>query len=53
MHEWRRFPFLDPQLPDTLLPSKWIGHRAKTVFDAKHDAWAPGARARWAELTAD
>jgi phenylacetic acid degradation operon negative regulatory protein len=53
VHEWRRFPFLDPQLPDTLLPSKWIGHRAKTVFDAKHDAWAPGARARWAELTAD
>jgi phenylacetic acid degradation operon negative regulatory protein len=53
VHEWRRFPFLDPQLPDTLLPSKWIGHRAKTVFDAKHDAWAPGARERWAELTAD
>lgn len=53
VHEWRRFPFLDPQLPDTLLPSKWIGHRARTVFDAKHDAWAPGAKARWAELTSD
>ncbi len=53
VHEWRRFPFLDPQLPDTLLPSKWIGHRARTVFDAKHDAWAPGARARWAELASD
>ncbi|WP_019876760.1 PaaX family transcriptional regulator [Sporichthya polymorpha] len=53
VHEWRRFPFLDPQLPDSLLPTKWIGHRAKAVFDAKHDAWAPGARARWAELTAD
>lgn len=53
VHEWRRFPFLDPQLPDTLLPSKWIGHRAKTVFDTKHEAWAVGARERWAELTSD
>lgn len=53
VHEWRRFPFLDPQLPDTLLPSKWIGHRAKTVFDTKHEAWAAGARERWAELTSD
>lgn len=52
VHEWRRFPFLDPQLPDSLLPARWIGHRAKTVFDARHDAWAPGARVRWAELTA-
>jgi phenylacetic acid degradation operon negative regulatory protein len=53
VHEWRRFPFLDPQLPDTLLPSKWIGHRAKTAFDTKHEAWAAGARERWAELTSD
>ena len=53
VHEWRRFPFLDPQLPDALLPAKWIGHRAKTVFDSKHETWAPGARQRWSELTSD
>ncbi len=52
VHEWRRFPFVDPQLPDSLLPARWIGHRAKTAFDAHHEAWTPGARLRWAELTA-
>src|SRR5262249_26216558 len=32
VHEWRRFPFLDPQLPPELLPPQWIGTRAATVF---------------------
>lgn len=50
VHEWRRFPFLDPQLPDGLLPPGWIGHRARAVFVERHDAWEPAARARWAAL---
>jgi len=52
VHAWRRFPFLDPQLPDPLLPKGWIGRRARATFDAKHGAWAPEARAEWARLTA-
>lgn len=40
---WRRFPFLDPGLPDALLPGEWVGHRAAEVFHGRHDAWAPGA----------
>jgi phenylacetic acid degradation operon negative regulatory protein len=40
---WRRFPFLDPGLPDALLPGAWVGHRAVDVFHARHDAWADGA----------
>jgi phenylacetic acid degradation operon negative regulatory protein len=40
---WRRFPFLDPGLPDALLPSPWIGHRAAEVFHGRHTAWAAGA----------
>jgi PaaX-like protein C-terminal domain len=31
VNEWQRFPFLDPQLPEALLPN-WIGHRAAVVF---------------------
>jgi len=27
-HEFRRFPFADPDLPAALLPDRWIGHRA-------------------------
>jgi phenylacetic acid degradation operon negative regulatory protein len=40
---WRRFPFLDPGLPDALLPGTWAGHRAAEVFHGRHDAWAAGA----------
>lgn len=52
VHSWRRFPFLDPQLPAELLPPGWIGHRARTRFDELHNAWRPEAARRWAELTA-
>lgn len=47
---WRRFPFLDPQLPAELLPEDWVGARAAEVFHARHEAWAPGAQAAFAEL---
>lgn len=45
VHTWRRFPFVDPEIPDRLLPRGWPGHRAKELFDARHAAWAPGANA--------
>ncbi|MGQ0630316.1 MAG: PaaX family transcriptional regulator [Sporichthyaceae bacterium] len=50
VHSWRRFPFLDPALPAQLLPPDWIGHSARALFTARHQAWTPAARARWAEL---
>jgi phenylacetic acid degradation operon negative regulatory protein len=50
VHEWRRFPFLDPQLPDGLLPPQWIGRRAHSVFAARHAAWERPARACWSAL---
>ncbi|MGH3714895.1 MAG: PaaX family transcriptional regulator [Micromonosporaceae bacterium] len=53
VHEWRRFPFLDPQLPEELLPPRWTGHRARKLFDKQHAAWQDAARRRWAELAAD
>jgi phenylacetic acid degradation operon negative regulatory protein len=52
VHEWRRFPFLDPQLPDALLPPGWIGRRARRVFEELHTAWRDEARRRWAEIAA-
>lgn len=48
---WRRFPFLDPQLPRDLLPPAWIGTRAAVLFTDRHTRWRDAARARWAELT--
>ena len=50
VHEWRRFPFLDPGLPDALLPPTWPGRRARELFLRRHDEWAPAARS-WFEAT--
>jgi len=43
VHEWRRFPFVDPEIPDELLPPAWPGHRAKALFDECHARWSPAA----------
>ena len=52
VHEWRRFPRLDPQLPLELLPPHWIGVRAANVFKDLHQAWHAAAQERWAVLAA-
>ena len=49
VHEWRRFPFLDPGLPRELLPARWSGITAARLFHARHAEWRPGAQQRWAE----
>jgi phenylacetic acid degradation operon negative regulatory protein len=45
VHEWRRFPFLDPDLPDGMLPARWPRRRAHDLFHERHTAWEDGARA--------
>lgn len=50
VHEWRRFPFLDPQLPHELLPANWSGVKAAKLFHRKHLDWRPAAQQRWDEL---
>jgi phenylacetic acid degradation operon negative regulatory protein len=52
VHEWRRFPFLDPMLPDALLPPGWIGRRARRLFEGQHAVWQDSARRRWEEIAA-
>jgi phenylacetic acid degradation operon negative regulatory protein len=48
VHEWRRFPFLDPQLPRDLLPAGWLGTDAASLFHARHASWREGAGRHWA-----
>lgn len=36
VHEWRKFPFMDPGLPRGLLADDWIGLRAADVFTRQH-----------------
>ena len=52
VHEWRRFPFVDPELPASLLPGDWPGRTAKALFDAHHAAWSTPAREWFAALDA-
>jgi phenylacetic acid degradation operon negative regulatory protein len=52
VHEWRRFPFLDPQLPRPLLPANWSGSKAAALFHHKHGQWQPAAAQRWDEMAA-
>jgi phenylacetic acid degradation operon negative regulatory protein len=52
VHAWRKFPFLDPDLPAELLPASWPRRRAHDLFEARHASWAPGARAYFEELEA-
>ncbi|HEX6686131.1 MAG TPA: PaaX family transcriptional regulator C-terminal domain-containing protein [Candidatus Limnocylindrales bacterium] len=50
VHEWRRFPFLDPQLPAELLPPNWIGKRAAALFAELHGRWHKPAQRHWRQL---
>lgn len=52
VHEWRRFPFLDPDLPAELLCREWPGPGAATLFHDLHDRWHRRAHQRWARLEA-
>lgn len=46
VHDWRRFPFIDPELPTELLPDPWAGATAAALFHDCHARWSPAAR-RW------
>jgi phenylacetic acid degradation operon negative regulatory protein len=44
VHAWRRFPFLDPDLPESVLPRGWPRRRAHDVFAERHAAWHEAAQ---------
>jgi phenylacetic acid degradation operon negative regulatory protein len=43
VHEWRKFLFADPGLPEDLLPSDWPGRAAAELFQREATRLAPGA----------
>jgi phenylacetic acid degradation operon negative regulatory protein len=47
VQEWRRFPFLDPDLPGELLDHDWPGPRAAAAFHDRHARWHRSAQAEW------
>ncbi|HET8672094.1 MAG TPA: PaaX family transcriptional regulator C-terminal domain-containing protein [Thermoleophilaceae bacterium] len=50
VHEWRRFPFLDPDLPEDLLHARWPRRRAHDLFRERHDRWGTAARVYFGSL---
>lgn len=49
IHEYRKFPFVDPDLPPELLPTEWAGSEAAELFRRLHGLLESPAEAhvRW------
>lgn len=43
IHAWRKFPFLDPDLPEELLPDDWPRAGAVALFRERHALWKADA----------
>ena len=43
VHEYRSFPYVDPNLPPELLPNDWLGDEAIHLFQSYAAALAPSA----------
>ncbi len=43
VHDYRKFLFIDPDLPDELLPSPWLGKEADQLFSHYYQLLHPGA----------
>lgn len=50
MADWLAFRFVDPVLPDVLLPDDWPLARARTVFASSYDGLASTALLRFRQL---
>jgi phenylacetic acid degradation operon negative regulatory protein len=50
VHAWRRFPAVDPALPRELLPVRWSGLKAATLFADRHQRWSADALKEWVRL---
>ena len=52
VHAWRKFPFLDPDLPAAVLPARWPRARAHALFADRHERWSSTAAAHFHRLEA-
>lgn len=53
VHEWRRTLFLDPGLPEELVPDDWLGGDAVTLFAELYEALEDPGWAAWQDLYAE
>lgn len=50
VHEYRAFPFIDPDLPRELLPEDWLGHQARRLFHRYYELLSGPALAFFEEV---
>jgi phenylacetic acid degradation operon negative regulatory protein len=50
VHAWRRLVAIDPALPRELLPARWIGLQAASLFADRRGRWGAEARIEWKRL---
>ncbi|MFL5818892.1 MAG: PaaX family transcriptional regulator C-terminal domain-containing protein [Conexibacter sp.] len=50
VHAWRKFPFLDPDIPEALLPPRWPRSRAHALFHERHALWHERAQQHFRTL---
>ncbi|MGP4071100.1 phenylacetic acid degradation operon negative regulatory protein PaaX [Piscibacillus sp. B03] len=43
VHQYRKFLFIDPDLPEELLPEQWLGNSAAALFNDYHELLQPRA----------
>jgi phenylacetic acid degradation operon negative regulatory protein len=53
MDVWRRFPNLDPELPEDALPGGWPRREAHRIFAAVYDALGPLAEVRFRQILSE
>lgn len=53
VHDWRKFLFRDPGLPDQVLPADWVGHRSAEVFRATYESLLEPSWRWWVEVQQD
>lgn len=51
VHEWRKFLFTDPGLPNELTPADWMGEEAAKLFIALYERYEAQAWRAWTEIS--
>lgn len=51
VHRWRKFLFIDPGLPNELLPGDWPARQAAELFNTLYERWSPGTERFYLRVT--
>lgn len=53
VQDYRRFPYLDPDLPARFLPDSWPGRDAAALFRALYESWSSPADRYWDRIVVE